>query len=508
MSSCRRMGASVRLLVTLVAVAAAAFVGVLPVSVGDAPAHPSPCHEERSCPSDDHSYVWYDSRGVGLDCAEAVGSGIAGESTIVYGGSRYVCHVVDGGSTTTEATTTTTTTTTPAPTVTEPPPPPPPPAPTTRTRRRPAPAPPVSPPLATSDAAPETSSSTSQLGRYAVRRPPPSIPARLTAGRYVFPVFGPSSYSDTFGAFRANVSWHHGIDIFAPLGAPVLAVTDGTVFKIGWNDVGGNRFWLRDDYGNYFYYAHLAGFSTAAVNGARVAAGTVLGFVGNTGDAEGTPYHLHFEIHPAALLSLGYDGVINPMPYLNAWRRLEDLRVGGGAAVATAASIPQPAAILLKASDISSGNGLKPGSMRRALSAEGFRNGELATLAAPRTPLARSEGGLRPAAPRGAKAAARDSIAERLDSGASLPFASVGATVWDALAACEAGGNWSANTGNGYFGGLQFAPGTWLAHGGAAFAPSADRATREEQIAIAERVLVTQGWAAWPVCSLTLGLRR
>jgi hypothetical protein len=71
---------------------------------------------------------------------------------------------------------------------------------------------------------------------------------------------------------------------------------------------------------------------------------------------------------------------------------------------------------------------------------------------------------------------------------------------WDAIAACESGGNWRINTGNGYQGGLQFAPGTWLSHGGAEYAPSAHLATREEQIAVAERVLATQGIGAWPVC--------
>jgi|SRR5215471_2477394 len=79
--------------------------------------------------------------------------------------------------------------------------------------------------------------------------------------------------------------------------------------------------------------------------------------------------------------------------------------------------------------------------------------------------------------------------------------------VWDRLATCESTQNWSANTGNGYFGGLQFDRGTWLRHGGAAFAPRADLATRAAQIAIAERTLAVQGWAAWPACSRRLGLR-
>src|ERR1700691_510252 len=71
---------------------------------------------------------------------------------------------------------------------------------------------------------------------------------------------------------------------------------------------------------------------------------------------------------------------------------------------------------------------------------------------------------------------------------------------WDRVAACESGGNWGINTGNGYHGGLQFSQGTWSAHGGGEYASSANQATREQQIAVAERVLATQGRGAWPVC--------
>ncbi len=77
---------------------------------------------------------------------------------------------------------------------------------------------------------------------------------------------------------------------------------------------------------------------------------------------------------------------------------------------------------------------------------------------------------------------------------------------WDRLAQCEAGGNWAINTGNGYQGGLQFAPSTWNAHGGQQYAATADQASREQQIAVAEKVLASQGWGAWPSCSSSLGL--
>jgi resuscitation-promoting factor RpfA len=75
---------------------------------------------------------------------------------------------------------------------------------------------------------------------------------------------------------------------------------------------------------------------------------------------------------------------------------------------------------------------------------------------------------------------------------------------WDQVARCESGGNWAINTGNGYHGGLQFSSGTWASHGGGQYAPAANMATKEEQIAVAERVLASQGRGAWPVCGTGL----
>src|SRR5262249_22692926 len=124
---------------------------------------------------------------------------------------------------------------------------------------------------------------------------------KATSG-YVFPVFGQVDYGDTYGAGRPDVSYHHGDDILGHLGQPLVACVTGTVSSVGWNKIGGNRLWLLDDQGNQFYYAHLSAFSTAAVDGARVRKGEVIGFMGNTGDAEGGPYHLHFEIHPVKYL--------------------------------------------------------------------------------------------------------------------------------------------------------------------------------------------------------------
>jgi murein DD-endopeptidase MepM/ murein hydrolase activator NlpD len=194
---------------------------------------------------------------------------------------------------------------------------------------------------------------------------------KLTEGRYVFPVYGSTSYIDSYGASRSDVSYHHGVDIFGSLGQPLVACTDGIVFSVGWNKVGGNRLWIVDPAGNQFYYAHLSAFSTAAVNGAHVRAGQVVGFMGNTGDAEGTPYHLHFEVHPVSLLYLGYDGAVDPTPYVDAWKHQQDLPfpiAGGWApAIPGGPAAPEPGAILLGMTDISTADGLDPGSLRRAL---------------------------------------------------------------------------------------------------------------------------------------------
>lgn len=86
----------------------------------------------------------------------------------------------------------------------------------------------------------------------------------------------------------------------------------------------------------------------------------------------------------------------------------------------------------------------------------------------------------------------------------AAPNYAAGSTVWDQLARCESGGNWSINTGNGYYGGLQFSLGSWQGVGGSGL-PS--NASREEQIMRAELLLARQGWGAWPACSAKLGLR-
>ena len=200
----------------------------------------------------------------------------------------------------------------------------------------------------------------------------PEVSAKLSAGGYVFPVYGPASFGDSFGAPRPDVQggWHHGEDIFAPAGTPLLAVADGTLHTIGFNRLGGYRIWLRDKGGNEFYYAHLSAYSPLAVEGRQVQGGDVIGFVGDTGDAEGSP-HLHFEIHPVSMLSLGYDGVVAPYPILLAWRRSDDVSFSAGR-IYTAprrgvVTLPLPGAVLLESKDIGSTSGLAPGALERVL---------------------------------------------------------------------------------------------------------------------------------------------
>ncbi|SCK39974.1 transglycosylase family protein [Streptomyces sp. WMMB 322] len=99
-------------------------------------------------------------------------------------------------------------------------------------------------------------------------------------------------------------------------------------------------------------------------------------------------------------------------------------------------------------------------------------------------------------------------------AGLALPFVGSGTAnaasvdTWDKVAQCEASGNWSMNSGNGYYGGLQFTPGTWSANGGTEYAPRADQATKQEQIRVAEKVLDSQGPGAWPSCGPKAGLSR
>ncbi|RKQ91731.1 peptidase M23-like protein [Solirubrobacter pauli] len=169
--------------------------------------------------------------------------------------------------------------------------------------------------------APPTATPTPTATPKATATPKPSKPKRtwrerLMGSGFVFPVGGPADIGGPFGAPRASTGRpHEGNDIFADFGTPVVAVADGTLANVGTLPISGNRLWVYADSGDQFFYAHLSAFSANAVDDRRVEAGEVLGYVGNTGDAEPTPPHVHFEIHPN-----GGDAV-DPNPFLVAWQK-------------------------------------------------------------------------------------------------------------------------------------------------------------------------------------------
>lgn len=157
------------------------------------------------------------------------------------------------------------------------------------------------------------------------RRKGPTARARLTKGGYAFPIFGRARVADNFGGARpAPIVSHQGVDIFAPFGSPVVAVQDGKLDHVGTLPISGNRLWLHTKNGDAFFYAHLSAFAKATRNGATVKAGTVLGFTGNTGDAEPTPPHVHFEVHPGGM----DEDPVDPYPIVTAWKARDDVPPG------------------------------------------------------------------------------------------------------------------------------------------------------------------------------------
>ena len=136
----------------------------------------------------------------------------------------------------------------------------------------------------------------------------------VVGGGFVFPIAGPHSYSDTFGAPRmfgtSYAHLHQGTDIFAASGTPLVAVERGVVIRMGSDVLGGTKLWLVGASGTRYYYAHLSGFAEGLVDNTVVSAGQLVGYVGNTGNALTTPAHLHFEVHPNG------GPAVNPYPLL------------------------------------------------------------------------------------------------------------------------------------------------------------------------------------------------
>lgn len=148
-------------------------------------------------------------------------------------------------------------------------------------------------------------------------------------GTYAFPVDGNNSYSNDWGGARSDGrGGHKGTDVMAAKGTPLVAITDGQLYQVGSNSLGGKRLWLRSTAGekHHYYYAHLNAFATKTKNGAKVKKGQVIGYVGNTGNASRGAPHLHLEIHPNGWKNDG-GSAINPYPFLKAW---ETGTSGGG----------------------------------------------------------------------------------------------------------------------------------------------------------------------------------
>lgn len=118
-----------------------------------------------------------------------------------------------------------------------------------------------------------------------------------------------TAVADTWQAPRGTGRRHEGQDIFAPKGTPILSATNGYIYKIGENNLGGQTVSVIGSGGRVYYYAHLDSYARGIAVGDRVSKRTVLGYVGTTGNAQGTPPHLHFGIYT-------FTGAINPLPLL------------------------------------------------------------------------------------------------------------------------------------------------------------------------------------------------
>jgi peptidoglycan LD-endopeptidase LytH len=123
----------------------------------------------------------------------------------------------------------------------------------------------------------------------------------------------PGQLANTWGAERSEGRRHEGIDIFAPRGTPVISATHGVVVRKGWNRLGGRTVTVLGPDGWFHYYAHLDGWDAPGI-GAWIEAGTVLGYVGDSGNAKGTPTHLHYGIYESGAAR-------NPYPLLKPLRR-------------------------------------------------------------------------------------------------------------------------------------------------------------------------------------------
>lgn len=164
--------------------------------------------------------------------------------------------------------------------------------------------------------------------------------ASIALGGFVFPVTAPFNFVDTYGAPRMTGTkyqhTHEGTDIFGAYGSPVLAVSRGVIVSMGVATLGGNKLWLKSTDGTEYYYAHLSAFVEGFTDGTKVEAGDTIGFLGDSGNARGTPPHVHFEVHP------GGGGPVNPYPFLDAVRRSDAGALLKASQAASAITTPPP----------------------------------------------------------------------------------------------------------------------------------------------------------------------
>ncbi|WP_282294914.1 M23 family metallopeptidase [Stenotrophomonas sp. PS02289] len=141
------------------------------------------------------------------------------------------------------------------------------------------------------------------------RMPPPTalpVPVEGVAARRI---------ADTFGAPRGRDRTHAGVDIFAKRGTPIRSAAPGVVVAVRDRGLGGRQVWVVGPARERYYYAHLEDWRAGLQEGEVVAEGDLLGYVGTTGNAAGTPPHLHWGIY-------GADGAYDPLPLLKAWKPL------------------------------------------------------------------------------------------------------------------------------------------------------------------------------------------
>jgi peptidoglycan LD-endopeptidase LytH len=156
----------------------------------------------------------------------------------------------------------------------------------------------------TTTAAPTTTDATTTTAAPTTTTSPPPTTQPAPSGGWICPVQGPHTFIDSWGAPRSGGRYHQGVDMMASSGTPTVAPVSGTVEHRG-NSLGGLSWYLWGDDGHYYYGTHLSAY--ANVGAGHVSAGTVIGYVGDTGNAAGNP-HLHFEIHPNG------GGPVNPYP--------------------------------------------------------------------------------------------------------------------------------------------------------------------------------------------------